>query len=342
MNLLIITQKVDMNDGALGFFHQWLFEFSKRYKNIIVICLEKGQYDLPNNVRILSLGKEEGVSKFEYLKRFYRYIIDEEENYDKVFIHMNPEYIILGGLFWRFWRKKMALWYVHKSVDLKLKIAEKLTNVIFTASKESFLLKSKKIHLVGHGVDINRLKCGFEIRPKKFDIIYVGRISSIKNQKLLIEATEILVKENQLKKLKVGLIGGVSEREKKYYQQLKELVEEKRLTKNIIFEGECPNKDITKYYCDTKVSVNLCPTGGMDKTVLESMSCGVPVVVLNKTFKKVLDNSRFILEKEDTKELAQKIESLFDFDINFRNKLRQVVVENYSLERLMGEIERNF
>ena len=29
-NILIITQKVDINDPVLGFFHQWIVEFSKR------------------------------------------------------------------------------------------------------------------------------------------------------------------------------------------------------------------------------------------------------------------------------------------------------------------------
>ena len=58
MKLLIITQKVDINDDLLGFFHGWIAEFVRQCEQVTVICLQKGEYDLPRNVRVLSLGKE--------------------------------------------------------------------------------------------------------------------------------------------------------------------------------------------------------------------------------------------------------------------------------------------
>src|SRR3954464_15352498 len=99
MRLLIFTQKVDRYDPVLGFFYPWLEEFSKRFESIVVVCLEKGEHTLPSNVKVLSLGKEDGVSKYIYLKNFYKYIWNERNNYDKVFVHMNQEYVLLGGLF---------------------------------------------------------------------------------------------------------------------------------------------------------------------------------------------------------------------------------------------------
>ena len=59
MKLLIITQTVDINDQILGFFHRWVEEFAKHCEQITVICLEKGIHDLPQNVRVFSLGKED-------------------------------------------------------------------------------------------------------------------------------------------------------------------------------------------------------------------------------------------------------------------------------------------
>ena len=56
-----MTQKVDKNDAILGFFHNWLLQLSPKFERIIVVCLEKGESDLPNNVRVLSLGKEKVV-----------------------------------------------------------------------------------------------------------------------------------------------------------------------------------------------------------------------------------------------------------------------------------------
>ena len=141
MKLLIITQKVDRNDPILGFFHRWIIEFAKHFESIAVICLFEGEHNLPANVKVLSLGKEEGgarISKtLRYIVRFYNYIWRERKNYDAVFVHMNPIYVVLGGVLWRMWKKKISLWYTHKSVDLKLRAAEKFVHFIFTASRST-------------------------------------------------------------------------------------------------------------------------------------------------------------------------------------------------------------
>ena len=165
MKLLICTQKVDKNDSVLGFFHRWIEEFAKHCEMVTVICLEKGEYSLPNNVKVLSLGKEHGVSRLKYLFCFYTYIWKYRKEYDKVFVHMNPEYVVLGGLFWRLLKKKIALWYMHKSVNLKLRIAERLVHNIFTGTKESFRLKTNKLHITGHGIDT----AAFSFSPKVVD-----------------------------------------------------------------------------------------------------------------------------------------------------------------------------
>jgi len=108
MKLLILTQKIDINDPVLGFFHKWAEEFSKKYEKLTVICLEKGEYKLPDNVKVLSLGKETGKSRLKYVFLFYKYIWLERKNYDVVFAHMNQEYIILDGNFGDSWAKRFG------------------------------------------------------------------------------------------------------------------------------------------------------------------------------------------------------------------------------------------
>ena len=82
-NILIITQKIDKNDDVLGFFNAWVSEFSKHFNKVLVVCLEKREYDLPNNVRIFSLGKENGHSRIKYLKKFYKYIFGLRKEYEE-------------------------------------------------------------------------------------------------------------------------------------------------------------------------------------------------------------------------------------------------------------------
>src|ERR1700733_6884068 len=115
MKLLILTQKIDKDDGVLGFFHGWVKEFSSHFDQVTVICLGKGEYSLPPNVQVFSLGKEKesGGSKLFYIFNFYKYIWQERNNYDAVFVHMNQEYVLLGGLFWKLLGKKVFLWRNH-------------------------------------------------------------------------------------------------------------------------------------------------------------------------------------------------------------------------------------
>ncbi|MDE1988716.1 MAG: hypothetical protein KGI39_03395, partial [Patescibacteria group bacterium] len=86
MRILILTQKIDANDPILGFFCGWAKEFAKRFEMITVICLQKGECNLPANVKVLSLGKEKpsafsrkllALRKIKYIFDFYKYIARE-------------------------------------------------------------------------------------------------------------------------------------------------------------------------------------------------------------------------------------------------------------------------
>jgi len=70
MKPLILTQKIDINDDVLGFFHNWIKEFAKHCESVVVVCLRKGEYDLPENVKILSLGKERYDFQFSIFIQF--------------------------------------------------------------------------------------------------------------------------------------------------------------------------------------------------------------------------------------------------------------------------------
>src|SRR3989344_6843889 len=106
MRLLIVTQAVDLDDSVLGFFHGWIEEFSKHAEQVKVVCLKEGKHNLPSNVEVFSLGKESAsgsrfLKRIRYIVCFIRYIVKNRSEYDTVFVHMNPEYVVLGGIFWR-------------------------------------------------------------------------------------------------------------------------------------------------------------------------------------------------------------------------------------------------
>jgi glycosyltransferase involved in cell wall biosynthesis len=330
MKLLIITQKVDENDDVLGFFHGWLCEFAKQCEQIIVICLQAGRHHLPANVKVLSLGKENGRSKLKYFFNFYRYIWQERKNYDAVFVHMNPEYVVLGGLFWKLSHKKIALWYTHKSITSKLRVAEKFVDVIFTASAESFRLPSKKIRVMGHGIDVERFVPASNFPQEKI-ILSVDRISPTKNQLELVEIFSKIIKE--VPDARLYVVGApVREADRAYERALHQYVKNNKFTDVVIFMGAVPNKDMPALYQKAWVCVNLSATGSLDKTVLEAMACNVPVVTTNEAFAGIIPEGYVQGETDVIKKIIVFLGERTHYDY------RDAIVQDHSLTKLISAL----
>jgi glycosyltransferase involved in cell wall biosynthesis len=343
MNLLILTQKVDENDDVLGFFHEWIKEFAKNTNKLTVVCLYEGKHNLPENVEVLSLGKEKGQNKFKYLINLYKYIWQYRNNYDSVFVHMNQIYILLCAIIWRVLNKKIALWYAHGATSLSLSTAEKLTHIIFTSTNSGFRLKSSKLNVVGQGIDTDI----FNHKNQKnnlFQIITVGRISPVKKYETLIDALELAFE----KKIdsRASIIGGTGlETQNQYFEKLKKSVQEKGLGNIVKFLGSIPNRKIVPFLQKSDLFVNMSHTGSLDKTVLEAMSCGLPILTCNEALKEVLPTNfqkLLMYPKNDSNTLAQKIEEIYNLANNERieigSNLRDIVVENHSLSRFVKKI----
>lgn len=299
MRLLIFTQKVDKNDPILGFFHRWIEEFANHCESLVVICLEKGECALPGNVKVLSLGKEKGRSVMRYIVRFYRYIWQERRSYDAVFVHMNPEYMALAGWLWRLLGKKTSLWYVHRQTNLKLWLAERFANMIFTSAPESFRLRSRKVRYVGHGIDTELFRSMPKDLSGPISLLHVGRVTRIKNIDVIIKAA---------KEYPLSIVGeAVTPDDIKYKKELVKLISQTGA--DVRWFGSVSNSRMPSVYASHSISINATPDGGMDKTVLESLSSGCPVFASNKAFGNLFGqyNSIFHFAYGDSADLARKI-----------------------------------
>ena len=257
MRLLIITQAVDRNDPTLGFFHRWIEEFAKQCERVTVMCLYEGTHALPQNVRV----------RVQYLYRFFKYIWRYRHEYDAIFVHMNQIYILLGGFLWRFWGKRIVLWYAHGSVLWSLRLAEKIVHAALTPSRESFRITSKKIHIVGHGIDTDF----FTPDPtllRRSALLSVGRLSVSKRHDLAIRAAALAGRELRIagagaERNALGVLAG-------------------SLGARVAFLGGLGREQLRDEYRRAAVLVHTSETGSLDKVVLEALSCGTPVVTTSR------------------------------------------------------------
>ncbi len=334
MNLLIITQKVDEEDQLLGFFVDWLTRFSAKFEKVTVICQKSGRFNLPANIEVVSIGKDRGLLKASQLFNFYSAIIGRRKDYDAVFVHMNPIWVVLGGWWWRISGKMIYFWYTHKAVTPKLRLAEKLANTVFTASKESFRLASSKVIVTGHGIDTDLFRPDYSKKLAGLNILSVGRIAPVKNYETLIHAASLLKNKGIL--FSVTIIGEPAlESDKDYEAAIKKMIKELQLEDNFKFLGKVNHRDILPYYQSHDIFVHMSKTGSVDKTLLEAMACGMKVLSSNDSAKSFLPD-RLIFNNENPAELADKIENMSHEQPD--PALRSYVAANHNLNTLINKM----
>lgn len=338
MKLLILTQKVDINDPILGFFHRWIEEFAKHFENITVICLSKGDYDLPENVKVLSLGKELRFSRINYLFNFYKYLWQERANYDTVFVHMNQEYILLGGLFWRFLGKKVTMWRNHHSGNWLTKLAVLLCNKVFCTSKFSYTAKFKKTILMPVGIDTEIFKPNSEIICQPRSILFLARISPVKKPDILIKALGLLAQKGV--EFRADFYGDALPADQNFLQKIKAQVIGMGLGQKILFYPGVPNYQAPEIYNQHYIFVNLSSSGMYDKTIFEAMACGLVSLSCNRNLKDLVP-LELLFDEDNVNQLVDRL----TFWLNNQDagkkvgpELRSLVLANHSLKLLAEKL----
>ena len=273
MKLLIVTQSIDEDNPVLGFFVNWVREFAKHYEKLTVICLEMGEYRLPVNVKVLSLGKEKKHSRLRYIAQFYKYIWQERKNYNAVFIHMNQEYVLLGWKFWKLWGKKIFLWRNHAKGSFSTRMAVLLSDKVFCTSPSSYTARFKKTQIMPVGIDTDFFKPDPTVSRERNHVLFLGRISPVKKVLEFID----WVKDKGF----VATIAGPILAEDKEYGELVL----KSLTPKIKYIGSVTQDETLRLYQSHETYVNFTPAGSMDKTIIEAAACGAKLEVRNPDLK---------------------------------------------------------
>jgi len=339
MRLLILTQIVDSIDSNLGFFPRWIEEFAKHCESVAVICLKEGEHYLPSNVRVYSLGKERGTSRLTRVWRFYRYIFKLRQDYDAVLVHMNPEYIVLGGYWWKKWHKTVALWYAHRSDTRKLRAALKWTDYVLTVSPDSFAVATPKLRALGHGIDTEAFKPQIKEESTQLRIATAGRIAPSKH---LLEMLGVLDELYARKENFIFTIVGASitKQEEEYAAKLKAAIAKAPWSTQVRFTGPMPHAELPEFLNTQDVFFNFATTGNMDKAGLEALASGMPLLSTNPQFEGLLAPYGLYVPGMRPKALVDALQAFFERPDQpaVLSTLRNKVVAEHSLERLIPRI----
>jgi glycosyltransferase involved in cell wall biosynthesis len=344
MKLLMITRKVDHDDSVAGFTYQWVRQLADQLEQLYVICLEKGNTrGLPDNCQVFSLGKEKKKNRIKEFFLFHHFARRLVRCVDGVFAHQNPEYGIMISPWTKIFNKKLVAWYTHKSVTIKLRLLNFLADRMLSASRDSFRLASKKLKVLHHGIDVKLFLPEPRVKSLPKKIVSISRLSPIKNIDLMIRLAAGLTKDGLDLTLLVAGDSGIAS-DKVYQRKLSQIVKDLGINENVKFLGPIANKLTPAIYQRADLFLNFSDTGSLDKSVLEAMSCGTPVLVTNEAFAEILPAiSENMFASKDLDELTNKAKKLLSSGAGTVSaEERDYVVKNHNLENLIGEIIRAF
>lgn len=331
MKILITTQAVDKDDPILGFFHGWLLEFSKHFEHIHVICLREGAHELPENVHVHSLGKEEGVNYLRYGVRLFWHVWTWRQDYDVIFSHMNPHYIVLCGWLFVLMGKTMFFWRNHARMNVLTRIAARFAHRVFYTSPFACTRVFSHALQMPVGIDTEVFTPVAGESAEEKSLLFFGRLSPVKRPELFIRCA------NKLSEYKVDVYGDVENAGTQYGVDLRNSA-----GKHITFHESVTNHEAPSIYRAHEIYINLTPEGSMDKTVLEASACGTLVLVTNTSFTGILPDI-CIAKSDSVEDIVAGIERLRALSPQekdtYRKSLQQVVREHHSLKKLARTLQ---
>lgn len=349
MNLLIFNLKTDADDSVLGFTTDWINALAAKCNRITVITMMAGRLAVADNVEVFSVGKERGYSEPRRLLEFYRILwrVLRTGQINACFAHMMPLFAVLGWPLLKPRKIPVVLWYAHHHVSPLLRLATTLVDRVVASSRSGFRINTPKFRSIGQGIDVERFAPTQAEREenKKIVLLTVGRISPVKRLEIVLDALTMLSPEIY-ERLELHYVGDpLGKAGERYMHKLQQRIDALGLTGIVSFYPALPFHLVQVAYQGGDIFINSSDTDSIDKTVLEAMSCGLPIITSNAAFTEVLGSelaTKWFIPKNDPSALADRITQLILMNLDERRqlglKLREIVQNDHSLPALAGRV----
>lgn len=207
---------------------------------------------------------------------------------DVCFVHMAHEWCYRIGPALRMRGIPLLLWYAHGSVPWKLHLSARAAMRIVTSTPEGFRIETPKKRVIGQAIDTALFDLAANRAPA-LDIVTVGRVSRRKRTHLIIEAMTEVIRRPGLETARLVVAGpALTADDTIYRRELEARIAELSLTPHVIFLGSMTQAGTAALYGTAALHVNVSETGSMDKTVMEALASGCPVLTSNVAFRSEL------------------------------------------------------
>ncbi len=346
MRLLWFNLATDADDPILGFTENWIQAVSEQVEHIDVLTMRSGRFNVPDNVRVRSIGKERGYSRVRRVGKFYLELFNmlRSSRIDACFSHMMPLFTVLSGPVLKLKGIPIATWYTHPAVGVTLRLAHHLSDRMVTSFPTSYRYRHDKLSVMGHGINTDRFTPGSHPPAGTPHVLCAGRLSPVKDHPTLLKAVALLHERRGLP-LRLTILGSPARTsDETYVASLRDLSRDLRIDSTVRFVPGVSTDQLADWYCKCNVHINMTQAGFGDKVALEAMACARPCIVANTDFEETL--GRFtpdlLYNYGDPESLSVKLESLLDRSLEERHRmgvyLREQIIRLHSLRSLAKRI----
>lgn len=273
-------------------------------------------------------------------------LIQEQSNYDIVHAHSHlffstnlsavarqigstPLVITNHGLNSQTAPEWFQKFYTATGAHLTFAAADKILCYTETEKQELIDLgiKPEKIEVIHNGIDTDLFVPAKESCFDKKRLLWVGRYAKGKGLDYLIDAFSILKATHP--EVTLTLVGEGPEKD-----HINQKIIDLNLQNSIIMKNFVPNSEIVSMYQNSSVFVLPSLEEGVPRTILEAMSCGIPVVCSRlPQLVDIVDGGGQLVPIKDSKAFADSISKILSdssLSEELRENGRKNVVENYS------------
>lgn len=334
--LLMITGDRALAQGKKGPFYYMLEEFSKHWERVDIITPKvqnekRKTKNFHGNVFVHSSPWSLWWQPWFILRKGIK--IYREQKFDVFTVHSYPPfYNDIGGR-WLFNKIKVPYilevmhitgypksgsfkeWFYKVLTKIFIKYSAKKAKAVRVINKKQtpeFLKKAgvpeKKLkYIPAFYIDLEVFKPLHSVqgKPKKYDLVFSGRL--VKNKGILLLLKAIVKIKKSVPNIRLLIIGSGPLKSK-----IESFVKKNSLQKNVEFSGWLETiNDVARAYNQSKIFINPSFNEGGPRVALEAMACGLPVITTKVGLMiDVPENVTFI--NWDPKDIAKKIFWTFD------------------------------
>jgi len=328
--IVFITQQVDPEHPALAATVPKLRALAGLVDEIVVLADGAAEDVLPANCRLRTFRASHkagrGVRFEAALTRELRGLRG-----GAVVAHMCPIYAVLAAPLVRPLGVPLVVWFTHWRESRLLHVAERVSTAVASVDARSFPFESRKVHAIGHGIDLSEFACAPCRDGEGFRLLALGRYSPAKGLDVVLRAVAATDADVTLDVYGPSL----SEEERAHRAALERLATELGLDGRVRLGDPVPRTEIPALFATHDALVNNMRAGAPDKVVYEAGAGCLPVLASNPVFDSLLDEEQ-LFPREEPGALAERMRALAGMSGNQRaeigRRLRERVEADHSVQ----------